>query len=253
MSDPVANLVQIVTTTTTLEEARRLAQTLLAEYRAACIQIDGPIESHYRWQGNLELANEYRLTVKTTQEQAAATMRAIRELHSYAVPELLVLPILSASASYADWVHEQLLPPTKSFPNFAVYLYGPEWGPLPLTFEQVADRLRECDRLFFEEDGSFVWTGEQRVPERSPERSPEKGQRWQVDGMVYDAAGQVQYIDLKGTCPLAPWKQLTRLFATQDSRQDSSDAPSPLTVLVLPGQQRKSLEQFTQETWKHTE
>ena len=61
--------------------------------------------------------------------------------------------------------------------------------PLDSSFEAVGDRLSELPRVYFEPDGSFVGAGEQ------------DGRRWQVDGVVYDRAGRVQYVELKGHSP----------------------------------------------------
>jgi hypothetical protein len=68
--------------------------------------------------------------------------------------------------------------------------------PIPVSFEQAADRLQELPRMFFEPDGSFVWVGEER------------GQHWQVDGQVTDRDGRLLYADLKGTCPSNQFDQL---------------------------------------------
>jgi hypothetical protein len=64
------------------------------------------------------------------------------------------------------------------------------------TFEDVAERLGQFDRLYFEPDGSFVWVASAGEP------------GWQLDGMVYDRNGRVLYVDLKGTCPAARLDQL---------------------------------------------
>jgi hypothetical protein len=78
--------------------------------------------------------------------------------------------------------------------NFHVYLYGPGGGPLASRFEDVSDRLSQVDRLHMELDGSFVWVGP----------------NWQLDGMIYDHADRIRYIDLKGHCPHQPWQTLIR-------------------------------------------
>jgi hypothetical protein len=63
---------------------------------------------------------------------------------------------------------------------------------MAITFEVLAERLQKFDRLHFEMDGSFVWTGSTPEP-------------WQLDGMVYDLGNQIQRIELKGTCPRTEW------------------------------------------------
>ena len=66
---------------------------------------------------------------------------------------------------------------------------------MSLSFESVAERLGELPRMFVEPDGAFVWRGQ--VATRS----------WQVDGMLYDRAGQMQRVEWKGACPVRPWRQ----------------------------------------------
>lgn len=117
---------------------------------------------------------------------------------------------------------------------FAVYLYGANWGPLPSSFEEIAAGLTSFERLYFEWDGSFVWTG------------GDGSQRWQLDGMLYDGAGGMQYVDVKGLCPKPRWRELVDVFR-------GTCPLDLLTVLQLPQQARKSLLSFEQETWSHTE
>jgi len=68
---------------------------------------------------------------------------------------------------------------------------------MAITFELLAERLQRFERLHFEMDGSFVWTGSTPLP-------------WQLDGMVYDRGQQVQRIELKGQCPKVEWNMLLR-------------------------------------------
>lgn len=117
---------------------------------------------------------------------------------------------------------------------FAVYLYGPEWGSLPSSFEKIAADLTHFERLYFEWDGSFVWTGEDGL------------QRWQVDGVLYDGASGMQYVDVKGFCPKRQWRKLVEVFR-------GTCPLELLTVLQLPQQTRKSLLSFEQETWSNSE
>ncbi len=104
MTDP---LLQIVTTTASAEEARRIATALVERRLAACVQIVGPVESVYRWQGKIETANEWQCQIKTRQSKYSAVEAAIRELHSYDVPEILALPISDASSAYRQWLIDE--------------------------------------------------------------------------------------------------------------------------------------------------
>ena len=104
MTEP---LLQIVTTTASAEEARRIATALVERRLAACVQIVGPVESVYRWQGKIETANEWQCQIKTRQSKYTAVEAAIRELHTYEVPEILAIPINDASPAYRQWLIDE--------------------------------------------------------------------------------------------------------------------------------------------------
>ena len=92
--------------TTTLPEraaADRLAGTLVEERWAACAQVVGPVESTYRWQGQVERATEWYCHLKTTAARAPGLAARLRELHPYELPEFIVLDA-EASTAYADWI-----------------------------------------------------------------------------------------------------------------------------------------------------
>jgi hypothetical protein len=72
--------------------------------------------------------------------------------------------------------------------------------PFALSFEQAGEALQKLQRLFFEPDGSFVWT--------SPQGEP----KWQVDGNLFDRAGRLLFVDLKGTCTGQRFDQLLSVF-----------------------------------------
>ena len=71
-------------------------------------------------------------------------------------------------------------------------------GSLGVSFEDAAESLSGLARLYFEPDGSFVWVGDEG----------RGGSSWQFDGVLYDRAGRLQYVELKGDGPLAAWQQL---------------------------------------------
>jgi periplasmic divalent cation tolerance protein len=88
-------------------EARRIARKLVEGKRAACVNIlSAPVESVYRWRGKVESAREFLLVIKTRKREFAGLQRAILELHSYDVPEILALPVAAGSASYLKWIDE---------------------------------------------------------------------------------------------------------------------------------------------------
>jgi periplasmic divalent cation tolerance protein len=98
----------VLVTAGSREEAERLAEALVGERLAACVNIVGPIRSIYRWQGEVCRDDEQLLLIKTTRQRCESLERRVRELHSYDVPEVIVLPIESGSAAYLSWLREQV-------------------------------------------------------------------------------------------------------------------------------------------------
>jgi len=90
--------------------AQRMARTLVERRMAACVNILAPCSSIYRWQGEVETADEIPLLIKTTRERYAALEAAIREQHSYAVPEIIGVPISAGLPAYLRWVIESTEP-----------------------------------------------------------------------------------------------------------------------------------------------
>jgi periplasmic divalent cation tolerance protein len=88
------------------EEAERIGRTVVEESLAACINILSPCRSIYRWQGEIDTAEETPAILKTTAEAADALISRIAGLHSYDVPCIAVWPIDKLLLSYADWVEQ---------------------------------------------------------------------------------------------------------------------------------------------------
>lgn len=97
----------LVLTTVPDAEAEALARTLVDERLAACVNIHAPMTSIYRWKGQIERDAERQIVIKTTRARFEALERRLRTLHSYEVPELLVVPVVAGSEAYLAWVREQ--------------------------------------------------------------------------------------------------------------------------------------------------
>jgi len=97
-----------LTTVSSLEEAKRIAHCLVEERLAACVNITNSVESVYRWRGAIEGAAEVMLLIKTRVEKLAALEAAVLRLHSYDVPEFVILKVDGASAPYLRWLDESL-------------------------------------------------------------------------------------------------------------------------------------------------
>jgi periplasmic divalent cation tolerance protein len=98
----------VLTTAGSEKEARKIARQLVERRLAACVNILPPVASIYRWQGNVEEAQEWLLVVKTTAAAFGQVREAIAELHSYDLPECICLPIEDGSPSYLEWIAESV-------------------------------------------------------------------------------------------------------------------------------------------------
>lgn len=98
----------VLTTTANPEEAARLGRILVEERLSACATLIPAVQSIYRWEGKIESATETLLLLKTCAEQLAALEARLHELHSYEIPEFLVLKIDAASQPYLDWLQASL-------------------------------------------------------------------------------------------------------------------------------------------------
>jgi periplasmic divalent cation tolerance protein len=94
----------VLSTAKSRDEAERIARTLVERHLAACVNLVPGLTSIYRWQGSVEEAQEVLLLIKTSSAKLQALEEALSELHSYEVPEFVVLPVESASESYLAWV-----------------------------------------------------------------------------------------------------------------------------------------------------
>jgi periplasmic divalent cation tolerance protein len=102
--------IEVRTTTEKKEDAERIASIVLEKRLGACVQIVGPIESHYWWQGQLTHSPEWLCLIKTRTDQWEALLATIRAVHPYSVPEILAVPILMGSADYLTWLDDAVNP-----------------------------------------------------------------------------------------------------------------------------------------------
>jgi periplasmic divalent cation tolerance protein len=84
-------------------DADRLADGILSQQLAVCVQIDGPVTSVYRWQGRIEHATEFRLCLKFLPIQAAALAAFVQTHHPYEVPEWIVVRAVEVGEKYLSW------------------------------------------------------------------------------------------------------------------------------------------------------
>jgi periplasmic divalent cation tolerance protein len=104
----MSDFMQVLTTTGNRQDAEQIAAELVSRRLAACVQVGGPINSTYRWQGKVETAEEWTCTIKTSRDKLAAIQSLLNEIHRYEVPELIATPIVDGSEAYLKWLGEQL-------------------------------------------------------------------------------------------------------------------------------------------------
>jgi periplasmic divalent cation tolerance protein len=94
----------ILTTAGSQQEAAKIAHALVERRLAACVNIVPRVESVYRWQGKVETAQEWLLVIKTQAELFERVRDAVQELHSYDLPECIMLKVAAGSHEYLDWI-----------------------------------------------------------------------------------------------------------------------------------------------------
>lgn len=95
----------VLTTTPNSEEAESLAEKLVAERLAACVQVLPQMRSFYFWQGEVKRENEFLLLIKTADEKYEALEKFIRNNHSYSVPQIVAIKAERAFDQYVEWIN----------------------------------------------------------------------------------------------------------------------------------------------------
>lgn len=101
-----SNYVVILVTAAARPEAEAIAQVLVQAKLAACVGLV-PISSIYSWQDEIHQKDEWQLVIKTKLDRFAEIETKIRAMHSYEVPEIIALPIVTGSQPYLSWIAEQ--------------------------------------------------------------------------------------------------------------------------------------------------
>jgi len=86
------------------DDGERIADVLVGEHLAACVNVVGPIRSIYRWENAIQRAEEWLLIVKAQAAQFEALAARVRAVHSYTTPEVIALPITAGSEPYLEWL-----------------------------------------------------------------------------------------------------------------------------------------------------
>jgi periplasmic divalent cation tolerance protein len=102
------NAVTILTTCGSEETALTIAAAVVDQGYAACVNILPSIKSYYYYKGGTHLDEEVMLMIKTSRDRFEAVSQVITELHTYEIPEILMLPVEACSDSFLEWIEESV-------------------------------------------------------------------------------------------------------------------------------------------------
>ena len=102
------DIIVVYCTVPKMEDARRIAQTIVNEKVAACCNIIPGVESYYIWKDEVQQDKELLLMIKTTENAFRELQNRIIELHPYDVPEIIALPVIKGNNDYLTWVEKNV-------------------------------------------------------------------------------------------------------------------------------------------------
>ena len=103
----MANEIVVLVTTSSEDEARKIANQLVGDKLIACANIVSTVDSIFHWKGELCNEGEALIIMKSVQENVDQIIEKVQSLHSYSVPEIIALPILAGSKDYLKWLRDE--------------------------------------------------------------------------------------------------------------------------------------------------
>ena len=109
MAEPIADCVLVLVTIPADSDTEAFARGIVETGVAACVNVLPPMQSIYRWEGEVETEVEQQVLIKTTHAAVPALWQRVRDLHSYDIPEFLVLPVIDGNEAYLKWIRMNVL------------------------------------------------------------------------------------------------------------------------------------------------
>jgi len=103
----MTDYIVVFVTAASEKEGEKIAQALVKERLAACVNIVPGMKSVFRWKGQISTEEEALLIIKTKDRLFEKLKKRIIELHSYEVPEIITLGILAGNEKYLDWLKKE--------------------------------------------------------------------------------------------------------------------------------------------------
>ncbi len=106
---PYMETILVITNLPDQTSAQKLAAILIEQRLAACVNVQSPCTSVYRWQGQVETATEVPVFIKTTREHYPALEIAIKAHHPYELPEIIAVPLVAGLPAYLEWIRTETI------------------------------------------------------------------------------------------------------------------------------------------------
>jgi periplasmic divalent cation tolerance protein len=102
------DLIVVLVTVATESEAEKITSVLLEEHQAACVNRIKGVFSKFWWQGKIDSADEVLLIIKTSSDVMHNIIETVKKNHSYSVPEIIAIPIISGNEDYLSWIRNEV-------------------------------------------------------------------------------------------------------------------------------------------------
>ena len=102
------NFLVVLTTLPSAAQARQIGKLLIQKKLAACVNVIGPAQSFFRWEGKINPAREFLLVIKTRGSHFDRLSAFLKKHHPYSVPEIIALPIQKGNGPYLNWIKDSV-------------------------------------------------------------------------------------------------------------------------------------------------